>query len=577
MVDEGSCRVIQDINHRSSTIIHPTTILALLVLLRAGSPAVARPPSLEHLFPAGASRGSTVEVTASGQFERWPVRGWASSPGIAIRAEGEKGKLSIAVAPGSPAGVHWARLFDDEGASGPRPFVVGILPEVIEVEPNDEVGQAQRIDRPDVVVNGRLSRNGDVDGFRVALRKGQTLVASMEANRRLGSPMDGVLQVASADGFVLAQVDDEHDRDPEVAFEAPSDGDYLVRAFAFPATQESTIRFAGAPTSIYRLTLATGGVVDHTCPMAVGPGGPSEVVASGWNIPEAARKLAVGPTTDEEGTIRLDHPWLATGAEVRVVPIPSIVEAEPNDLAHPEPIAPPVAVTGRIDPPRDVDAYAFGARKGEVLSIRVESRSLGQPLDAVLRITDSSGASVVEVDDAPKGFDPEVRFNAPADGTYRATVRDLNGQGGPRHAYLLVVEAPRPDFVLTLKADQFPLTPGKPTEIAVAIERREGFAEAVEVGLEVHFDGVIAPAVASVAKGPTASSVTLRLMPCDCARTGPIRVVGTTGDGRRKAATIPVAGLPGSIEWAWLSIPKPPASPPKPAEGSKSGPAGRQE
>jgi len=176
-------------------------VLSPLLLLAIASVAIAKPPTLEHLFPAGAARGSTVEVTASGQFDRWPVRGWSSSAGIAIKAEGEKGKLSIAVAPDAPTGVHWVRLFDDEGASAPRPFVVGVLPEVTEVEPNDEPGQAQRVDRPDLVVNGRLAKTGDVDGYVVRLKKGQRLVASMEANRRLGSPMDGVLQVASAEGF----------------------------------------------------------------------------------------------------------------------------------------------------------------------------------------------------------------------------------------------------------------------------------------------------------------------------------------------------------------------------------------
>jgi hypothetical protein len=544
-------------------------VLPPLLLLAIASVAIAKPPTLEHLFPAGAARGSTIEVTAAGQFERWPVRGWSSSAGIAIKAEGEKGKLSIVVAPDAPTGVHWVRLFDEEGASAPRPFVIGILPERNEVEPNDGPGQAQRIDGPNVVVNGRLAKTGDVDGYVVRLRKGQTLVASMEANRRLGSPMDGVLQVASPDGFVLAQNDDEHDRDPQIAFEAPLEGDYVVRAFAFPFVQESSIRFAGAPTFLYRLTLATGGVVDHVSPMAISTSGPSEVEVYGWNIPEAARRLPIEPPVDGESTIRLAHPSLASEAEVRVVPVPSTLEAEPNDFAHPQPISWPVAVSGRIDPPRDVDAYAFTARKGQTLVFRVESRSLGQPLDAVLRISDASGGPVVEVDDVRRGYDPEVRFNVPADGTYRATVRDLNGQGGPRHAYLLVAEAPRPDFALTLKADQFPLTPGKPTEIVVAVERREGYAESIEVGLEGHFDGVIAGAIVSTAKGPTATSVTLKLAPCDCARTGPIRIVGTSGEGRRKLATAPVAGLTASIDTAWLSVPKPEPGPEKKPDPAK--------
>ncbi len=538
----------------------PVCFLLLPLLLVA--PAFAKPPILEHLFPGGAARGSTVEIMATGSFERWPVRAWASIPGLAIKAEGEKGKLSITVAPDATAGVHWVRLFDDEGPTNPRPFVVGTLPEVNESEPNDNPAQAQKVDASGVVVNGRFGKNGDVDSFRVTLKKGQTLVASMEANRHLGSPMDGVLQVASAEGFVLAQIDDEHDRDPQIVFEAPADGDYFVRGFAFPFVQESSIRFSGAPTYIYRLTLTTGGFVDHTFPLAVSSSSSSEVEAVGWNIPEAARRLTI-EAADGEDSRSIDHPRLANPVEVRVVDTPSIVEVEPNDQSRPQTLALPMAVSGRIDPPGDVDTFAFPAKKGEPLVFTVESRSLGQPLDAVLRIGDGSGSTIVEVNDARKDFDPEVRFNPPADGTYRVSIRDLNGQGGPRYAYLLTAGRPRADFALTLKSDRFAITPGTPLEVVVAVERREGYAEPIEIGLAEHFDGVIAPPVTSFKAGSTASSVTLRLTACDCVRPGAIRVVGTSGDGRRKAATASVAGFPVPIDSAWLTPSKPSTAKPE--------------
>ncbi len=162
-----------------------------------------------------------------------------------------------------------------------------------------------------------------------------------------------------------------------------------------------------------------------------------------------------------------------------------------------------------------------------------------------------------------RGFDPELRFTAPSDGTFRVSVRDLNGQGGPRHAYLLMAGPPRPDFSLTLKADQFAITPGKPLDLAVAIERREGYAEPIEIGLAEHFDGVIAPPVRSTNGGPSSSSVTLKLNACECARSGPIRIVGVSGDGRRKFATATVAGLASRIETVWLTPirPGPPTSP----------------
>jgi hypothetical protein len=47
--------------------------------------------------------------------------------------------------------------------------------------------------------------------------------------------------------------------------------------------------------------------------------------------------------------------------------------------------------------------------------------------------------------------------------------------------------------------------------------------------------------------------VSLKLALCDCVRPGPIRIVGVSGEGRRKVATATVAGLSASIDSAWLT------------------------
>src|SRR4029079_2714160 len=116
-------------------------------------------------------------------------------------------------------GLHWLRAHNAEGASGLRPLFIGTLPEVMEKEPNDEPKTAQLLNQSSVV-NGKLSRSGDVDCFAVALKKGQTLVASLEANRTLRAPMDAILQLVSADGFVLDENNDFHGLDPQLAFTA---------------------------------------------------------------------------------------------------------------------------------------------------------------------------------------------------------------------------------------------------------------------------------------------------------------------------------------------------------------------
>jgi hypothetical protein len=99
----------------------------------------AAPPTLNNLHPAGAQRGTNVEILAGGTFERWPVQVWTDNPTITIKCAKDKGRLTINVAADAVPGVHWLRLHDEQGASTMRPFIVGTLPDVSEKEPNDDV------------------------------------------------------------------------------------------------------------------------------------------------------------------------------------------------------------------------------------------------------------------------------------------------------------------------------------------------------------------------------------------------------------------------------------------------------
>jgi hypothetical protein len=534
-----------------------------LVLLAAGSPSLAKEPTLSGLFPVGATRGQTATVTASGSFDHWPVRGWADDDGIAIESTPEKGKLRFRIAADAEPGVHWVRLHDEEGATVLRPFVVGTLPELVESEPNDDPRQPQAISGPSVTINGRLAKAGDVDGFSVTLRRGEALVADVAASRHVGSPMDAVLQVVSPAGFVLAQNDDDAGHDPRIVFEAPADGPYIVRLFAFPATPDSSIRFAGGESFIYRLTLTTGGFLDHAFPLAVPRDGPANVTAFGSNIPEVARRLTVSGDRTHD-TLRVWHPLLVGTAEVRVVRGPSAVESEPDDPARPQSITDIGAISGRIDPPGDRDAYRFALKKGDKRVVRIESRALGFPLDPVLRVTDAEGKTLAETDDIRGGRDPEVTFTAPADGEYRAVVRDLNDAGGPRFAYLLRLVTPAPDFSLSLASDRFEVTPGKSTNVAVTIDRKDGFSAPIEIIAEGLPDGVTAGPASSKPGDGSSKTVTLTLAADGCACPGPFRVIGrAAGDDEPRVATAPIPAFVARTDHPWLSI-RPAPKPAKP-------------
>ena len=182
------------------------------------------PPAVTYLYPAGGQRGTTVEVTAGGTFDRWPVRSGTSDRGVTATAGKDKGKLSLPSRPTRCQASTGSACTTTRGPARCGRSSSALLPEVSEKEPNDEPAKAQSVQLP-AVVNGRLEKAGDVDVFAVTLKKGETLVASVEANRSLKSPMDGVLQVVSPDGFVLDQNNDWHGLDPQVAFTVPKDGD----------------------------------------------------------------------------------------------------------------------------------------------------------------------------------------------------------------------------------------------------------------------------------------------------------------------------------------------------------------
>lgn len=537
--------------------VHPAAwLLPLAALLAPARPCAGKPPTVTALFPAGARQGETASVTLSGTFDHWPTKCWVDGDGLAVTPAEEKGVLSIAVAADARPGVRWFRVYDQDGASALRPFVVGTLPEATEAEPNDDPRKPQKVDGPGVTINGRLAKSGDVDGFAVELKAGVTLTADVQAASPLGSPMDGVLQVVSADGFVLEQNDDHAGMDPRIVYQAPSDGTYIVRLFAFPAAPDSSIRFAGGDAYVYRLTLTSGGFLDHAFPLAVSTGGgPSEVTGVGANVPASA--LAVPPGEDP-GRVSLWHPTLAGTVEVHRVSGPTAVEADSNSLDQPQPLADLAAVSGRIEPQGDRDAYGIALKKGETRLFRVESREFGLPLDAVLSVLDAEGNSLAETDDARRSKDPVLKFTAKEDGEFRVVVRDLHGRGGPHFAYLLSVSQPAPDFHLKLAADVFDVTPGKESKVAVTVERREGFAGDIEIRAEDLPAGIEATKGLSKSGDDSAKSATLEIRAAADAApfAGPFRVVGrpVDGDGRDRPAQAALAGLDAETEHPWLTV-----------------------
>src|SRR6202008_2000425 len=128
----------------------------------------------------------------------------------------------------------------------------------------------------------------------------------------------------------------------------------------------------------------------------------------------------------------------------------------------------PCEFVGEFGPRGNPDWLQFDAKVSEVFWVEVISERLGLPTDpAVLiqRVTkndkgEEQVADVTDLDDlgANNGglsfnttsVDGSFRFAVPADGTYRAMVRDLalNPRNDPRRIYRLSIHREQPDFRL---------------------------------------------------------------------------------------------------------------------------------
>src|SRR5262245_53884776 len=157
----------------------------LCVVLLLAIPAIAADPQINMIAPYGLQRGTETELTITGTGMGNVKELLFYEPGFSVKQIESKAddslKATIAVAPDCPLGLHAIRLRSLTGVSNLRLFTVGPFAEVKEVEPNNELKQAQLVGI-NVTVSGIVQAE-DTDSFAVELKKGDRLTAELEGLR----------------------------------------------------------------------------------------------------------------------------------------------------------------------------------------------------------------------------------------------------------------------------------------------------------------------------------------------------------------------------------------------------------
>lgn len=545
---------------------------AVVALLLAWCPSVAggAAPTFEYLYPPGGQQGTTVEITAFGAFDPWPVNAWSDHPGVHVESGAEKGKLSVRIDKEVPAGPRLLRLFNAEGASAPRVFVVGDPPEAAESEPNNELSQAGRIATLPATVNGRLETRGDVDSYVVQLEAGQTLVASVQG-RRLGAPMDALLHLHDDAGNPIAFAHDGLGLDPLLVYRAERPGAYVVRIAAFADPPAADVSFAGGANFVYRLSLTTGPFVRRAFPLGVTRGTKSTVQLLGWNLGadgrSEPREVDATQAAAAADHLMIPAPGGEHGLRIEIGDGPDLIDAGENATgASGAPHSAPVALNGTIARPGEEDALRFAAKKDDKFVLTVRAGAAGSPLDARLRIEDEAGKRLADDDDSAGAGDPRLEWAAPADGVYRAVVGDLNGLGGAEFDYRLSVVRPAPRVSATVDAHEYRLAAGATATIKLAVTRVNGHADAL-VASAVDLPPGVTCADAEVPAAGGEVTLTLTAAADAASASVPIRIVLRGPDPQHPPITA-VFGLTDGAgqalvartEAIWLTVTPPPKS-----------------
>jgi hypothetical protein len=572
-------------------------ILALLGMMLLPATTAAQPqvgpgmpnPRLLVAMPSGGKAGTTVEVTLTGLDLEDPESLLFSQPGI--KAEPIKPpppdpkkpvppptqpvtvKFKVTIPADTPLGSHDVRLINKWGVSNPRAFVVGDLDEVLEKEPNNDIDQAQRVEL-NTTINGAISAPTDVDYFSFAGKKGQCVVVSCLASS-IDSRLSAALQLFDSSGRLLAFNRNYSGNDALLNCSLPTDGDYLVRVYAFTYTQ-------GSPEHFYRLSITTAPWIDAIFPPMVEPGKQAKLTVYGRNLPGGKPDSAavVDGQVLEKITVTVDAPkeplalqQLAYGGQVspksssldgfeyRVhndagtsnpflltyAQAPVVLDNQANDDADSaQEVTLPCEIAGQIEKKRDRDWYTFKAEKGDVYSIEAYGDRLGSPLALRLVLRNTKNKQVLgEFEDNPDILGaaqffsrtedpPRFRFVVPADGQYQlmVTSREAPIQAGPRDFYRIRIAHERPDFRLVL----MPQTVNGPDACVVHQRghqfytvfawRLDGFAGDIALSAEGLPEGITC-SPQTMAAGLRQATLVLSAAANAPHWTGPIKVKGT--------------------------------------------------
>lgn len=547
--------------------------VALLLLSHAVAQEMPAPmptePEAHWIYPLGGRPGDRLQAEVEGRLLQEVHAVWSPEPGLRgaileVRPvsgqtkKGEKGgygdkdkaptqrvALELEIGPGVPSGVHSLHLVSRRGSSNPLSFLVSSDPVMEESGDSGRGASKPQTVHPPVILNGRLSRDGEVDTYAVEVAAGEDL------SFQLFSPAETYRPILRLYGGERSWL--QGDKPAELEFSHK--GSYRAsRARRWRHRFNRAGRYLiglgsvygkAAPDFVYQLRIV---------PTEQAPGyddWPGSEEPGKWSERQYLRELTplrlrqlwartvkapvvspgseAGQGPEKQSRESTGKSGLSDPASDGTAADPTVFEErEPNESReHALAVSLPALISGRIEAPGDVDFFRFQLSAGQALVFEVETPRVSPPaFSPSLKVLDSAGhqlfdnkhrkialtrqdpiflVELLKLHLPDRGgcgvgslaFFESLEAKMVAEfgvaGEYILQVGDLTSQQGhPDHAYRVVVR-PRIPHVgdLELEGDRINLRRGQVRKLKVTTGLEEGYSGQVALSLEGLPPGVV--------------------------------------------------------------------------------------
>lgn len=440
----------------------PLVVWACAALAVFSSTAHARQPEIRNINVRGLQIGAKTSLIVEGTDLLPAPRLFLDELAVeaAVDPLSTPGRLVIAVPlPETIApGIGVLRLATDDGFSNSVLIGLDRLPQLPLVP--------EIIARP-VALHGAVPGSGIV---RTAFsgKAGEEVIIETEA-RRLGSKLRPVIHVYDSRRIQLVWgvPTNTLSGDSRVVLKLPSDDKYVIELH--------DLQYAPPGPSYFRLKVGYWQYADLAFPPAVSAGQETSVELLG-NL--AGTRTTIKPAAEFDlATVGWPAATAASGPapSVMISSLPELTETANHDQPMKLPGI-PVAVSGRLNAPRQKDAYVLAVSPGQKLTLQIFAEQIGSRIDAALELKNPQGSVLASIDDALDTLDPRLDFVVPNGlDAVEIVVRDTVDLAHDEAVYRLVVTAtdvPQPNFDVTIKSDALNIPAGEPQVLEALVNRR---------------------------------------------------------------------------------------------------------